>query len=113
MTSNDRSSEDGFRVWSDFDGGTWVVRASGELDIASAKDFEAELRRALAGERSLVTLDLGEVEFIDSAGLRALLTGVELANMNGTRFSILREVSPVVERTFEVTGMMDRLPFID
>lgn len=104
---------DGFRVWSEFDGGTWVVKAAGEIDIASAKTFEDELRRALAGERSLVTLDLGEVEFIDSTGLRALIMAVELSSMNGTRFGVLRDLSPAVERTFDLTGMADRLPFID
>ncbi len=113
MAGNDRTSPNGFRVKSEFDGGTWVVRATGELDIASAKTFEDELRRALAGERSTVILDLGEVRFIDSTGLKALLMAVELSSMNGTRFAIWRELAPAVERTFEVTGMADRLPFID
>jgi hypothetical protein len=38
---------------------------------------------------------------------------MELSGKDGTRFEILRELSRPVERAFEMTGMKDRLPFID
>jgi anti-anti-sigma factor len=101
----------GFRVWTEPDGEGLVVRAAGEMDIASAEAFEGELRGALAGEASTVTLDLGEVEFIDSSGLRVLLKAIGLSNETGTRFEILRRLSPAVERTFKIAGLAERLPF--
>jgi anti-sigma B factor antagonist len=113
MAAKAEASPDGFRVWTESDHGAVVVRAAGELDIDSAGTFEDELRRTIAGERSFVTLHLGDVEFIDSTGLRALLAAVELSSMYGTRFAILRELSPPVERAFEVAGMANTLPFID
>jgi anti-sigma B factor antagonist len=111
--AGEHGQPDEFRAWTESEDGALVVRAAGELDIASAASFEEELHRALADGGSTVTLHLGEVEFIDSTGIRALLTAVELSGRDGTRFAILRELSPAVERAFEVTGMADRLPFID
>jgi anti-anti-sigma factor len=53
------------------------------------------------------------VEFIDSTGLRVLLRALELATNTGTRLGIVRDLSPPVQRILTVSGVADRLPFID
>ena len=94
------------------DGGV-VVRAEGAFDITSARNLEDELHQALASGGEAVTLDLGQVEFIDSTGLRVLLRAVEWATENGIRLRMMRKLSPAVERTLTVSGVAERLPFTD
>jgi anti-sigma B factor antagonist len=102
-----------FRVWTEPEGDTLVVAAAGELDVASAGEFEDEVKRAIASDAGVVTVNLSAVEFIDSTGLRVLLETAELSSQSGTRLGIVREFPPAVERTLEVSGLADRLPFID
>ena len=49
--------------------GAVVVQAHGELDVASAPTFRAELQRAVETGQPLVVVDLEHVSFLDSAGL--------------------------------------------
>lgn len=46
-----------------------VVRATGEIDVATSGAFRAALDRAVQTGRSLVVVDLADVSFLDSAGL--------------------------------------------
>jgi anti-anti-sigma factor len=50
-----------------------VIVVVGELDIASADGLAREVARQRAAGATRVLIDLGEVEFIDSTGLRTLL----------------------------------------
>jgi anti-sigma B factor antagonist len=96
-------------------GETVVVEASGDLDLSVVKTFENELRKALSDGISEVVLDLAQVTFIDSAGLRALLVIDAESRRDGIRLRVRRELSPAVKRLFELTrtGTADRLPFVD
>ena len=51
-----------------------VVRAEGELDMASAPMLEAALTTVINGGPAAVAVDLSELTFLDSAGIRVLLT---------------------------------------
>jgi anti-anti-sigma factor len=94
-------------------GDTVVVEVSGELDLSAAGGFETELRQVLARNGGTVVLDLSRLEFIDSSGLRALLVVAFESSVNGSRLGVRRELSPAVERAFDLTGIGDRLPFVD
>ncbi len=94
------------------DGTQLVVRVDGELDIASSKGFEDELRRALGSDASAVVLDLSGLSFIDSTGLRALVAISAQARASGNPLRILRGPEPV-ERILEVSGLNRRLPLSD
>lgn len=50
--------------------GTIVVRVHGDLDLATAPAFTAQLQ----GRRGPLVFDLRQTTFLDSSGLRALLT---------------------------------------
>lgn len=91
---------------------TATLRAIGEPDLATApvlNDHLAELRDA--GFRRLI-LDLRGLDFIDSTGLRLILTHHSQARNNGFSISLIRG-SSAVQRVFELTGTTARLPFID
>jgi len=51
-----------------------VVRLDGELDLASAPLLESEMERPEVGAAARVVLDLRELQFIDSTGLRTIFT---------------------------------------
>ena len=71
-------------------GGTVVVRLVGRLDLASAAEVKQRLTRAIAeGHRRLV-VDLGDVTFIDSSGLGALIGGLKAARLQRGDLRIAR-----------------------
>ena len=84
-----------------------TVRANGELDVASAKSFEDELRQAIESGASPVVLDLEGLTFIDSTGLRALLMVAELSRSKGRPLRI--RASKELRRTVEVSGVENAL----
>jgi anti-anti-sigma factor len=80
-----------------------VLHVSGELDHASAQALDDELREAIV-ESSPVVLDLGEVNLIDSTGLRVLVLAAKQSALNGNRLKIHR-VSDSVRRVIEISGL--------
>lgn len=84
----------------------------GELDIASAPQFEEGLEKVEAGAPDVLVLDLRKVEFIDSTGLRAVIAADERARSAGRRFVIIRG-TPAVERVLSVTQLDQRLDIVD
>jgi anti-anti-sigma factor len=69
---------------------------TGELDLLAEDDVARALREAVgqAGATSVV-LDLTEVGFIDSSGLRALLQGRDAASARGLSFALAVVDGPV------------------
>ena len=113
MATSDRVREDGtLTVRVEPDGEDLLVRAHGELDLANANLLEEELRRAIGGDAPGVVLDLSDVTFIDSAGLRVLLSMARHSLRNGGRLCLLRGSSPV-DRAIGVAGVEDSLPLAD
>jgi anti-anti-sigma factor len=88
------------------------VALTGELDIASATEFEEALAKVEAGGPSVLVLDLRQVEFIDSTGLRAVIAADERARSAGRRLVIVKGTS-AVERVFSVTQLDQRLDIVD
>src|SRR4051794_40258877 len=113
MPSTNSPAGPTFRVSTESDGDTLIVTALGDLDIAAAERFQEELASVLAKGGSVVLLDLRKLDFIDSSGLRALASAVEPAKDKEARLLIRRDPSPAVERTLDLTGMAERLPFVD
>jgi anti-sigma B factor antagonist len=89
----------------------WVIRPVGELDMATASQLDQRIVAAMRDRPSgHVIVDLEEVEFMDSAGLRMLLTAAAVARTNGNRL-LLRRPRRAVRRLIEVTGTGALLPF--
>ena len=88
------------------DGGKLTLTLEGRLDTATAPQLEGELKTSLAGVQKLV-LDLEELEYISSAGLRVLLSTQKTMKKQGSM--VVRHVSPIVMEVFEMTGFSDFL----
>ena len=87
-------------------GKTLTVSLEGRLDISAAPQLEAELKDALTGITAL-TLDLGALDYISSAGLRVLLSAQKQMNRRGT-MKVVR-VNECISEIFEITGFSDIL----
>ena len=83
-----------------------VVTVQGELDAYSAPSLEEEASRLLAAGVSDLVLDLSGTKFLDSSGLRAILTAQRrLADRDGQLS--LRAPSESVRRLLDITGLVD------
>ena len=85
-------------------GDSAVVVPTGELDLATAPALEEALGRAFESGSARVVLDLRELEFIDSSGLRTLLTARRKADEAGAAFSLVAGHRGL-ERTLEIAGV--------
>jgi len=81
---------------------------TGELDLAVAGMVGDRLRR-LRNEGYAVRLDLAELEFIDSTGLRELIVAVSESRSNGCRLVIEPRLTEAVRRTVELAGLHPHL----
>src|SRR5688572_4613841 len=89
-----------------------VVALRGELDLAGAAALEQELARLDAESPDAVVLDLRNVDFMDSSGLRVVAVASRSAEARGRRLALVRG-SDQVMRVFEITRMRERLDFVD
>ncbi len=86
--------------------GALVLTAVGEIDLATAPDLQQRLMTAVAAGSSV--LDLEKVSFIDSTGLRVLISAHEAAEASGSRFNLVVAEGPVT-RLLRITGVDEQL----
>ncbi|HEY4452327.1 MAG TPA: STAS domain-containing protein [Solirubrobacteraceae bacterium] len=80
----------------------------GELDVASAPVLESALMDICAIPPSELVVDMGGVEFVDSAGFNAILRARALCEENNCAFSLTPSQRPV-QRSFEGMRLLNRL----
>jgi len=88
------------------------VRLAGELDIATAPQADEELRHAESGGPDRLTLDLSSLSFMDSTGLRLVVAAEQRAQESGRQLYVTRGPE-AVQRVFELTGVDERLRFVE
>lgn len=82
--------------------GACVISVSGRLDSGSAGQLEAVLPARVQAQAKVV-LDLADVPYVSSAGLRVLLLGAKAARSTGHRL-VLCGISPAVREVFDISG---------
>lgn len=82
--------------------GTLVISAAGRLDSSTAATLEAVLP-ARVREHEAVILNLAEVPYVSSAGLRVLLIGAKAAKAAGHKL-IIAAPAPAVVEVFDISG---------
>jgi anti-sigma B factor antagonist len=92
-------------------GQTASVALAGELDIATAPGLEQKLAE-LGPEVTRVVLDMRELAFIDSTGLRVVLGLANGLGENSARVVLVKGPDPV-QRVFTLTGADRELTIID
>jgi anti-anti-sigma factor len=89
-----------------------VLRLKGELDLASVPLLQRELEAVDLKPASMVLLDLRELQFMDSTGLRAILAAHARAEERGYDFAVTRG-SDQVQRLLGITRVSEHLRIID
>lgn len=87
------------------------VRLVGEIDAASTPELIARLDPLPVVDGDIV-IDLSEVTFIDSSGLRALISAHQRAEQAGRRV-VMAQPSAVVRRLLDISGLVPYLHVID
>jgi anti-sigma B factor antagonist len=80
-----------------------VLELEGELDVSTLPSLQARLLEVVARNRCVV-LDCMGLTFIDSSGMRLLLSALRVVG-RGDGCLVLACANPTVLRLFAVTGM--------
>jgi len=96
-------------VLADSDVSVLVVR--GELDAYSAPTLDAVVEQVLARGAQRLVLDLGEVAFIDSSGLRSMIRARKQVGDEAGALRI-RDPQPSTMRLLEITGLTEHFPVV-
>lgn len=88
------------------------ISLKGELDLSTIEKVEQELTRAEDDGHRLIVLDLGGLTFLDSTGLRTIVTADQRARRSGRRVVILKGPA-TVHRVFTITRLDERLEMVD
>jgi anti-anti-sigma factor len=89
-----------------------ALALEGELDLARAPLLERELESERARNAATLVIDLRELQFIDSTGLRTIFEAHGRVRVRGQEFAITRG-SEQVQRLLAITGLGGHLPVID
>jgi anti-sigma B factor antagonist len=81
-----------------------TVYVRGEIDMATASQFQQVLEHHLTCGPSELLIDLSGVSFMDSSGVHALLVAVRAADQAGSSVA-LAGTSPQVARVLDLTGL--------
>jgi anti-sigma B factor antagonist len=113
LTSSISGKEDWrpFRCVVDVEPGRARVMPHGELDLATVPDVAERLRELRESGVDHVVLDLRELVFMDSTGLRLVMSEDAAARADGRTFEVVRG-GPAVQRIFELACMAERLTFV-
>jgi anti-anti-sigma factor len=89
-----------------------LLRLSGEFDIGGVGRFERHVGSDGDPKAQTTIIDLGELQFMDSSGLRALLQAESALRAEGRRVVVVRSSGQVAE-LLELTGVSERLEMAD
>jgi anti-sigma B factor antagonist len=84
----------------------YEVHLLGELDMSTAPQLRDELLRLTSNGAREVTVDLSDLQFMDSTGLSVLITGLKRLREKGGDMA-LRSPTPGTRRVLEITGLTD------
>ena len=88
-------------------GKTLLVVPEGRIDTQTAPEFEQKLSEEL-GDATELQIDLGQVNYISSAGLRVLLAYTQEMDERGGTIKAIN-VNDIVRKIFDLTGFLDIL----
>lgn len=89
-----------------------ILALIGELDLDTVAIVEAELRELVDRGFASLLVDLADLTFIDSTGLRLLFGWTRAAAEGGPRFGVLSGPSPAARRALELAGLVEHLEFV-
>ena len=89
------------------EGENLLISVSGRLDTTTSPELETIIKEEMADTSSL-TIDMENLEYISSAGLRVLLLAQKAMNEKDGKM-VVKKPNDVSREIFEMTGFMDFL----
>jgi anti-anti-sigma factor len=86
----------------DIHGSSAILVLEGQVDLVAADEFDRCLKRCREAGCSFVTVDMSHVTFLDSVGLRVLLSPLRYLPLESL---VVRAPSPQVKRLLQLTGL--------
>jgi anti-sigma B factor antagonist len=93
------------------DKSTTTVRCEGDLDIVTSDDVKRQLAAMVETGTPIVTLDLGDVRFVDSSGLGALVAVHHFAEAKGAQL-VVKSPPDHVRNLFNLTRLDNLLTVV-
>jgi anti-sigma B factor antagonist len=90
--------------------GVAVIRAAGELDVATTADLRAVVAEHMSRHHAIV-IDLRELDFIDSAGISCLVAAHRRAGDESAHVGVVP--GEAVDRVLELTGLEGELTLLE
>lgn len=87
------------------DGDLIVVRPVGKLDTLSAKTFETYLKNLISKKPATLLIDMEQVDYVTSFGLRSLLIVAKLLAPSGDKL-VLFQVNQSVVDVLKISGFL-------
>lgn len=103
VPGDERPSWDGLDLSVDVEGPYLVVALRGEVDASNVGALPTVVAGATNGDDA-VRLDIGEVTFLDSSLLRAILACEAMLATTGVEFKV-RRATDQARRIFEITSL--------
>lgn len=110
LTDSSRQPRDFHATVADH-GTTRTIALAGEIDMACAAQLATTLDGDLQHGVETLVVDLADVSFIDSTGIHTLIDAYA-DSVRRSRRLVLLAGPPNVQRAFEISGLIDQLPFV-
>jgi anti-anti-sigma factor len=98
--------------YSELDNKIRLIKMTGNLDITGVGMIENKFSGYCAGERPRVLVDLSDVAFLASIGIRLLVLNAKAIASRGGRMVLLHPI-PEVRSVLEITGIPSIIPIYD
>ena len=95
--------------YSEQSNGIRLIKLGGRLDILGAGAIETKFAGYCAGENPRVVVDLSEVDFLASIGIRLLMLTAKSIASRGGKIALLNP-TPDVQGVLEITGIPAIIP---
>jgi anti-sigma B factor antagonist len=89
-----------------------IISVDGRIDTLSAPEFQTRMEELMEREEKTVILDLEKLQYVSSAGLRAVLVSAKKAAASGKKLSCCC-LQEMVRRVFDVSGFTGIIPVFD
>ena len=95
--------------YSELDNNIILISLNGRLDIIGTGEIETRFAGYSAGEKARMIVDLSEVDFLSSIGIRLLILTAKSVRSRGGKIVILRP-NPEVQNVLEIAGIPAVIP---
>jgi anti-anti-sigma factor len=93
------------------DHGAVRIRLSGEIDLANASTVDEQIRTAVAGQPAAVSVDLTNLTYMDSVGVRLLFDLASHLKESHTALKLIAPFESPTRRLLEFSGLDSLVPF--